>query len=838
MKKAFFTWGLIFLFIAQFKSQFAIYTFTQMAGTYSPITGGTVYGSQTTDDEVFINTAAPFGNAIGTSGTGLPIGFNFFINGNIYDRIGISANGFIFLGQTTSTPAIVTQISNQFAPISSTTIANSNLQHKVSAFGLDIQSQNNFGEIRMQTIGTSPNQTMVVQWTSYRKYNNTGDDYNFQIRLCQTTNVIEVIYGTFVNNGTNGIAQVGLRGSMVSDYSNRYVNAINVWASSAAGTSNTTTANFNSSLIPSSGQIYRWLPPPPCTTTPSGNTTQASLSNICPGGSSTLSLANTYSLSGITYNWMASTTSSTGPFNNISGAGANFYNASNIASSTWYQCAIACSNGGNTIFSAPKLVSTAGSIISNVPYTEDFENILVNNQLPNCSWASTSPTTICQTYTSPSTFNRVGHSGSKFASFQNGNYPNGHSFFTNGIQLYAGVTYSASVWYITDGLNGWAEFSLLRGAAQSTANLTSIATVTSIYTNITNFVYAPLSNTFTVPNSGVYYLAAKCRSNNTGQYFTFDDISVTIPCSLNQPSVNISASSSTVCLGNTVTLTASGANSYSWSSGPSNPVFTLSPGTNGVYSVTGSNTLTGCASTQTQAVTVLPTPILGILSGSLSVCSGNTVYLAALGADTYQWSNGATSSLVVVSPTLSTTYSVVGSNTSGCSSTASAQILVLPNPTVTAAVNPTQICVGEAATLSATGATSYTWIANTNLLTGNNIQLNPNASFTYTVSGKSANNCVSAQTVALVVQACTGLVSGAIESNAIRVYPNPCHKVLMIDSGSQAPIEIEIKDLLGRTLISEKNSLGVTIVNVENLLPGVYFISTNGFRAQRFVKSE
>ncbi|MDZ4122210.1 MAG: hypothetical protein U1C33_07290, partial [Candidatus Cloacimonadaceae bacterium] len=90
--------GLVSLAFAQIPA--FEYNFSATDGTYTPITTGTVYGNTTTDDQRFVDPAVPLG---GTTliGTGLPIGFDFMYLGIVYDRVGINANGWISLGQST-----------------------------------------------------------------------------------------------------------------------------------------------------------------------------------------------------------------------------------------------------------------------------------------------------------------------------------------------------------------------------------------------------------------------------------------------------------------------------------------------------------------------------------------------------------------------------------------------------------------------------------------------------------------------------------------------------------------------------------------------------------------
>lgn len=821
----------------QFKAQVSLYAFSQTVVPYSAITGGTAFGSPTTDDEVFLNTAAPLGAGVGATGPGMPIGFNFLFDGLVFDRVGINANGFIYLGQSTVTPNVDSWVSNAFAPISATSIALPTRQYKVVAFGMDIQSQSGLNaHIRMQTIGTAPSRTAVIQWTNYRKYNNVGDDFNFQIRLIETSNVVEVIYGSFVNNATGGVAQVGLRGAAPNDYSNRFVNAINVWSVSAVGNSNTIIANFNAGLVPTTGLVYRWVPPPPCTGAPAANSVVSSVGSICPFGTASLSLVNPYTNSGITYQWEVSGTSSTGPYFPVSGSAGAFYNPNNIVNNTWYRCVITCATSSLSTQAAPFQVLTTGAAIDNVPYNEGFESLILNNQYPNCSWAASQPTTVCQTYTVAASNNRTPHSGNKFGVFKAPTNPLGDYFYTGGIQLYSGITYSASTWFTTDGTFGWNNFAMLYGTAQTSLNLTPIASTTNI---ASGFLYSALSNTFSVSSSGVYLLAIKGISSGNAQYLSFDDISITIPCSLNPPNFTLVPSATVVCEGQGVLITPTSTNSLFY--GNANPTGTILayPTPNNVYSVTGSNTLTGCIQSNTISIGVNPTPAVSIISPSAIVCKGDSVVMNAYGAPSYSWNTGQSTASVTVKPQVATVYSVTGSNNFGCIGGNSISISVIPSPTVLATIIPSIICKGEIALFQASGALSYTWTTIPNIYVGGNFTLTPQITSVFDVAGKASNGCIGRKTVMVTVDECTGLVSQQ-QPAGLQIYPNPFEQKFEVVCHLKGMKHLTVTDASGKVLFQNKSEEERQEINLSAFPSGLYFIqiqSKEGVYFQKLVKT-
>ena len=226
------------------------------------------------------------------------------------------------------------------------------------------------------------------------------------------------------------------------------------------------------------------------------------------------------------------------------------------------------------------------------------------------------------------------------------------------------------------------------------------------------------------------------------------------------PTINVSASNTTICAGNTTTLTLTGATSYTVTnpSQTTTGTLTLSPTAQTTYTITGE--LQGCAST-TETITIDVNTLPTVSASNATTCAGSPVTLTANGADTYTWSTTATTNTTTVSPTANTTYTVTGTNTlTGCTSTQTAvDVTVNQLPTVTASANPNTTCTSGTINLTAsTTSTSYTWttgngVDNTNQ---NNQTINFSAStltpgtYTYTVSVTDANGCVSPQATTTV----------------------------------------------------------------------------------------
>ena len=569
---------------------------------------------------------------------------------------------------------------------------------------------------------------------------------------------------------------------------------------------------------------------PVCNGTPTLSLTGPTYS-LCPGETADFFVSPLSSASddGLTFQWQSSTTSNVGPWTTISGATGLFLSAPNQTATGWYSAVISCTAPGGGSITAVAQVSIASSVQSTIPYHEDFENIGKPNRLPNCSWLAPTIGAAAATYTSATTQNRLPKSGNAFATF-NAAAAGTNYYYTNQIWMDAGVTYSASVWYQTDftGANNWTSLSIMYGPNQSSVGLTNIATAAAAISP----VYKSLSNTYTVATSGYYYVAIKAvNSTGTAMYLSFDDLDIMIPCSLNTPSVTVSANNSTVCAGSPVALNATGATSYVWNTGATGSAFSASPVINPTtYSVTGTNTLTGCSVTVAKQITVKPAPSVNISVFPPAPCEGQQISLSASGANQYAWTSGGTTAVINVTATNNGVFGVSGTNAQGCAGTASVMLSTRPNPTVTA-TGASNICVGETATLTGSGASSYQWVSSSSFLQANPVMVSPSSSTTYTVIGTDNFGCSTSVQVNLTVDACTGLTS--YSNNGVSVFPNPVNSQLNIVAGS-AINNVVVTDMTGRVIIEK--STDTSVVDLSNLANGVYYVKVATANSLEIIK--
>jgi hypothetical protein len=391
MKKILILFYLLFS-IGNLFCQISSYSFGSSSGTYTSITGGVNYDNFTS----WSNTNFQDDNS---STTLEPIGFNFVYNGTSYTQFGINTNGFITLGAlptNSSFPLSTGTSNNVISAMGADLIGRGSLRatrtsgssvisitggdisqivvgDKVSGAGIPANatvlsktstsvtisanatsggtnfhfrfSRSTFG-IRYQTIGTAPNRTLVVQWTGFQRYTTTGffgELYNFQIRLNETTNTINAVYNlSGPNSTTTTTFQIGLRGSVNTDFNNRLTTTN--WTSTTSGTSNSSTITLSSTVKPASGLTYTWTPPA-CSGTPSPGNTISSSSTSTPNGTVGLSLQNNTTGNGVTYQWQSSPDNFT--WTNF-GTSASTQTSPSITSNVWFRCIVTCSGSNGT----------------------------------------------------------------------------------------------------------------------------------------------------------------------------------------------------------------------------------------------------------------------------------------------------------------------------------------------------------------------------------------------------------------------------------------------------------------------------------------------------------
>ena len=145
---------------------------------------------------------------------------------------------------------------------------------------------------------------------------------------------------------------------------------------------------------------------------------------------------------------------------------------------------------------------------------------------------------------------------------------------------------------------------------------------------------------------------------------------------LSTPSPTLTVNSPSVCLGNSVTVNASGLSTYTWSpatglSSTTGTSVVASPTATAHYLVTGLDGTHTCETTNSFTVTVKALPTINVTTTTATLCVNATATLTASGtSNTYTWSTSANTATISVTPTVTTSYTVVGTSTATtCSNT-------------------------------------------------------------------------------------------------------------------------------------------------------------------------
>lgn len=303
------------------------------------------------------------------------------------------------------------------------------------------------------------------------------------------------------------------------------------------------------------------------------------------------------------------------------------------------------------------------------------------------------------------------------------------------------------------------------------------------------------------------------------------------------PTPTILVNAATICSGGIATITASGANSYSWSTGNANSSFTAGPLSNTNYTVIGTS-LAGCVNTATTSITITNNPSLTV--SSATICSGKSATITASGATAYSWSNGATTGLIVVSPSLTTSYTVMGS-VSGCTAQliGVANVIVNPTPSVSLTLPQSLVCLHDGSMvlsgLPAGGIYSGNGLNNSGIFNPTQAGIG-----TYSLSYKltDANNCSGGDLKIITVSGCVGLAE--TQTRKISIYPQPVSEHLYIVGSHQNLYTLaEIIDVTGKK-VKSKSLIGEELfLDVRFLNSGVYFLRLLGpeqFYITKFIK--
>jgi len=276
----------------------------------------------------------------------------------------------------------------------------------------------------------------------------------------------------------------------------------------------------------------------------------------------------------------------------------------------------------------------------------------------------------------------------------------------------------------------------------------------------------------------------------------------------------------TVCAGTIANLSAfGGALTYTWSNGTIGNLASYSLSASAIITATATGVNT-CINTATQVIFVNSLPPVAANADNSSICIGGSLTLSGSGAATYTWSGGVTNNSSFY-PSSTSSYTVSGTDASGCKNSATIQIVVNPLPSVIILNSGSDtICSGETVQLTATGANIYNW---SNGATFNIISLAPGITATHSVVGTDANGCFATAAYQVVAEECLGLNKNNKSSLQINIYPNPNNGSFVITVNVLGKSELRLYSTLGELIFEQHDVFGNETIQIPHIANGVYF---------------
>jgi hypothetical protein len=241
---------------------------------YAP--GNAVNAAGTYTDLAATGTAITTANTDDANSAAQGIGFSFTYNGAAFTQFVLNTNGFIKLGATPPSAADLflpeSLTAPQIDPFESTDPADVNI---VAPFNFDLTAGTAAGgtEYRVATTGTAPNRVCTIQWKNVAdktlEYDQQYGSMDFQVKLYETTNNIEFVYGTTLQGTLPDdyrYAVVGLKGSGLASGQSIVVNkpgtGATPWSATtfSGGFYTLDAFNYSGNVRPDLGRTYRFVP--------------------------------------------------------------------------------------------------------------------------------------------------------------------------------------------------------------------------------------------------------------------------------------------------------------------------------------------------------------------------------------------------------------------------------------------------------------------------------------------------------------------------------------------------------------------------------------------------
>lgn len=473
------------------------YSFSSSSGTYNSLSGGTTaplvaaYPSiKTLLDESFANN--------------IPIGFVFQYNGINYSSIHLNANGFASLGSPFLSSATINP-SYELNDLRAGNGYKATSRPFLAPFW-DNLLLNSASDITYKTENAAPNRVFTAQWNNCIWQSGAGA-ISFQIKLYETTNVIDFVYKPEADaGGANKSASIGITSekSRKTLFDLDSMSFVSLNSTTASPLISTLSETDDISTKPASGQIYKFTPiacmPPSGIKLSSCSTSEANITWTALQGATSYQ----YALSNVDVE----------PFTGTNSA-LTALNFKNLSPGTVYYFYIKSTCG--TVWN--KLKFKTSSIVT-LPYIEDFESTL-ENQLPEKMSSQELSNDFADIFWQ--TTNLLPGAGSSSKAAVNGSpFTTAKTWlYTAAFNLVANNQYNLTFKCSTTGATNALEvkYGTMTGEDM-------MANVIFANDAIVNTSYETKSFNFTPTTSGEYVIGFKYKSAVNNDLFLIDDIEV------------------------------------------------------------------------------------------------------------------------------------------------------------------------------------------------------------------------------------------------------------------------------------------------------------------------
>lgn len=368
----------------------------------------------------------------------------------------------------------------------------------------------------------------------------------------------------------------------------------------------------------------------------------------------------------------------------------------------------------------------------------------------------------------------------------------------------------------------------------SSVNVTNFEVERSLTSNGPFVLIASTGKTFSyvdktgIPGVNYCYRVRACCEGNCSPYTS---VSCITACSFSTAPTGVIASAESICLGDSIILSAQGGSAgtgatwtwrfnqcYSGSIVGYGQTITVKPTVSGYYVVkpeTGNCQITLTCAIKYITVNPLPTPSLISESGATTFCSGGSVTLS--GNVNGIWNNGLTTSSINVNS--SGDYYVNNSNT--CGITTSNHILVTvnskPNQPGNIIGNPL-VNVGQSTFYkisSVNNASKYNWTltGGGNIASGqgnDSININWLNQGSYILTVNAENDCGISNTVSLPITVSFATAINNLDNNfKLKINPNPSSGqfIVNIKESIAKSISFEVINVVGQLVYSNQQKV-------------------------------